>query len=126
MTSPDKVLQPATVSQSPAHNLDPDPMDSKSPFIAGGGRKYGGKPLTWLFTVLTIFGFPAIILSWVWLRLADSSPDNPSSADVSGRLWLCILLTLTELVLILLAIRFAITEKSTGGSSEPYDPRKLY
>ncbi len=96
-------------------------MSSKIPIIAGGGRKFGGRPLTWLFSLLSFFGFSTAFVSWEFLYPSDSE-----SSISSGWLWLCSLLSLLELVFIVLAIRFAIVEKPTGNSGEPYDPRKLY
>jgi len=96
-------------------------MKSHDHFVAGGGWRYAGKPMTRLFSFLSLFGLGFLIAGLVTLYYGGWPPDL-----FSGQFWLCVLLVVSEPVFILLAVRFAHTEKPNPRPTEAYDIRKLY
>jgi len=96
-------------------------MKSPSPIVADGGQKYSGRPWTRLFAFLSLFGSLGAIGLWISFFQLDS--ERPSA---SGMLWLAIGLSVVALTLIVVTIRFAVTEKSAETPPIKYDRRKLY
>jgi hypothetical protein len=77
--------------------------------------------MTRLFTILSFIGFGFLIVGLNALYKAGWPP-----ALFSGPFWFCVLLIAAELVFIVLAIKFALTEKTIEQPPHDHDPRKLY
>ena len=99
-------------------------MKSHDHFVEGGGHRYGGRPMTRLFAILSLVGLFCLITGL--LLLYALCKTGHSLSLFSGSLWLCILLIVPEPVFIFLAIRFALTEKPREYPTKDYDPRNLY
>ena len=96
-------------------------MNSHPQIIAGGGQNFGGKPLTTLFAILTLTCLTGLILCIATLYHSET-PLKLSS----GLLWVCLLLGITDLGLLILTIKFSLTEKKPNDPGPPHDLRKLY
>jgi hypothetical protein len=102
-------------------------MKSRNQIVDGGGwvkSQSGGKPKTRLFAVLSVI--------WLGVCVSASAPfwldDWPPSFSKAE--WLCLLLMLPEPIFIVMAVKFALTEKprniTTIIPNPDYDIRKLY
>jgi hypothetical protein len=96
-------------------------MKSHDHFVAGGGRRYAGRPMTRLFAILAFIGLGSLISASVALYCAGWPPEL-----FSGQFWLCILLIIQEPVFIVLAVKFALTEKPNERPPHDNNLRKLY
>ena len=80
-----------------------------------------GKPMTRLFAVLSLVDLGCLGVASVALYRAGWPPDM-----LSGSFWLWLALAVSELVFLVLAMNYALTEKPNPRPTEPYDIRKLY
>jgi hypothetical protein len=96
-------------------------MKSDDHFVHGGGQRYGGRPMTRLFGILSFFGLGFLIVASVALYDAGWPVEL-----FSPIFWFCIMLIVAEVGCVVLAVRFALTEKPHPRPKDAYDIRKMY